>query len=503
MSSCKPSVLIVRINSEVEITNTSTAVDIVREQFEGCPLITISAPNSEALHLLLADKRFEKVHIVDPAAISKPTHLVRILKTIGPIRATVIFRDFTPGQNYDRHVLTGLVFGGAKYIIDKDLKLNRLISPASIHTILSAAKQKACAAAGTAILLKRYPRVDVDRQDVEPSIRKGDNILAVRLDRIGDVMAVLPVIQAVSLETGRPVDILVQKSIALLLEGIPFLGVIHTFSGEHISATDPKTNTLVQRLRGFHYDTAIELAGNSLTARLLCRLSGSKFVIGLAEPNDDPRQGLAYLDRRVLAYVVGSESYTARAERIAESFGLHAEVTPFRFEISDRSRARVADCLKTCGIQRPYAALHVRASSEIKTWKIECFVEVADHLAEKHNMDVVLTGSAEDTSVNELVRQRVGFPDHVINIAGQVALADLPALYDSAQIIVSVDTGPAHIAGATASPLVVIGYYAPYGRDSSLIMPSATSEGFDKQHPYHSIIARDVADAIDQTLKIR
>ncbi len=91
-------------------------------------------------------------------------------------------------------------------------------------------------------------------------------------------------------------------------------------------------------------------------------------------------------------------------------------------------------------------------------------------------------------------------PAGVQNVAGEISVADLPALYDVARIAVSVDTGPTHIAGATRTALVVVGSWCPFGRDGSLIRPNPDAVAQNSRSPNDTVTVQVVIDAVERAL---
>ncbi|WP_052510734.1 glycosyltransferase family 9 protein [Crystallibacter crystallopoietes] len=109
---------------------------------------------------------------------------------------------------------------------------------------------------------------------------------------------------------------------------------------------------------------------------------------------------------------------------------------------------------------RPGAAvLHVGAAYGSRLWPADRFAAVARELALAGH-DVVFTGSARERPRALEVAALAGFgPDSVV--AGEYSLAQFAAVIADAAVVVSADTGAAHLASAYARPSVVMFGPAP------------------------------------------
>jgi heptosyltransferase I len=100
----------------------------------------------------------------------------------------------------------------------------------------------------------------------------------------------------------------------------------------------------------------------------------------------------------------------------------------------------------------------VAKSRSWRNWKAERYAEVADYVAVKHGMRVVLTGgptATEQAMADTIVSLCNEKP---VNMIGKTTLAELCAIMKTAKLVIAPDTGPAHIASAVGTP--VIGLYA-------------------------------------------
>jgi ADP-heptose:LPS heptosyltransferase len=100
--------------------------------------------------------------------------------------------------------------------------------------------------------------------------------------------------------------------------------------------------------------------------------------------------------------------------------------------------------------------VHPGAASAGRRWPVERFAAVARHLmARGGRRPVVVTGSAAEAELAEAVCTLAGLPPSAA-LAGRTPLDQLAALIASAALLVSNDTGVAHLASAFRTPSVVL-----------------------------------------------
>ncbi len=98
--------------------------------------------------------------------------------------------------------------------------------------------------------------------------------------------------------------------------------------------------------------------------------------------------------------------------------------------------------------------VHPGAASEAKRWPAERFAEVARACAAA-GAPVVVTGSGAEVALARSVARSAGLAERAV-LAGRTGLSDLAALVSSARVVVSNDTGVAHLAVAYGTPSVTV-----------------------------------------------
>jgi heptosyltransferase-2 len=125
--------------------------------------------------------------------------------------------------------------------------------------------------------------------------------------------------------------------------------------------------------------------------------------------------------------------------------------------VSEQRKRDARELLRAQGF-RPERALVAlcpgSTNSRAKRWPAEAFAALADMLVEEAGAEVALIGAGEERDVSEevarLMRARPIF------LTGKTDLAQTAAVLSVADLLVTNDTGPAHVAAAVGCPVVVI-----------------------------------------------
>jgi heptosyltransferase II len=252
---------------------------------------------------------------------------------------------------------------------------------------------------------------------------------------------VTPLLRALRAEHPEAeIDILCSRLAADLLELTP--GVARLFSLAYRNlpyALSLEKWSLSRELRERGYDFAVLLERAERYRRLLER-SGIREIRSFRETPFDPR-----------AHAIVNNLKAAGFE---DGFGMDMEVF-----LSESDRERASELLS--GAPYPRIGIHIgygprgkkrHQSERLKGWSSDNFSEVAAGLLAR-GASVVLTGSREDRGDVDAIRSRV---PAAVSLAGRTSPRELAAVIEKLDVLVSVDSGPAHLAAAVGTPLVVL-----------------------------------------------
>jgi heptosyltransferase II len=124
--------------------------------------------------------------------------------------------------------------------------------------------------------------------------------------------------------------------------------------------------------------------------------------------------------------------------------------------ISESRQAGAAELLRVYGVSEAESVVAIcpgSINSRAKRWPPERFAALADRLIESHRK-VLLIGSKDELDVSEDVVRRM--QNQPVVLTGKTSLDQITAVLDRADLIVTNDTGPAHIGAALGRPTIVI-----------------------------------------------
>ncbi|MDQ4002259.1 MAG: glycosyltransferase family 9 protein, partial [Actinomycetota bacterium] len=193
------------------------------------------------------------------------------------------------------------------------------------------------------------------------------------------------------------------------------------------------------RVRAERFDLAINMHGKGPTStRLVGRFGARRTASFVAEGNDVP-----HFDIEVPwdAETHESRKLLLLAEKVGGVIGnaLNDVDPELRVRDEDDRRARA---LLPAAPRKPLALVHPGASVTEKRWPTEGFGWVAEALT-RRGYTAAITGNVKEKELT----QRVSVPGS-LDLGGKTDLSTLIALVSRASVVVSNDTGPAHLAYA-------------------------------------------------------
>jgi lipopolysaccharide heptosyltransferase II len=294
-------------------------------------------------------------------------------------------------------------------------------------------------------------------------------ILLIRLRLIGDVVFTTPAIRALRRTCpDAHLDYLVERGAAPVVAHNPHLDhviVVEHRRGLQRLADDAR---LATRLRRARYDAVVDFHGGP-RASWLALVTGAPVRVGYRVA------GRAWMYTRV----VDRPAELRARHSVENQWDLLAALDPALDAPPDRARdaveigedrdavARVTKWLQSPSMGRDpeVVVVHVSAGNPFRRWPEHAFVELVAALAcGSANRRIILTAGPSDADAARRIagaaRARLGeggapavvdFPD--------LDLAELRAVVARAALFVGGDSGPLHVASATATPIV--GVFGP------------------------------------------
>jgi lipopolysaccharide heptosyltransferase II len=206
-------------------------------------------------------------------------------------------------------------------------------------------------------------------------------------------------------------------------------------------------------LRGARYDAVVDLELFAYVSALAAAATGAPRRVGFDKGahalftdavHFDPSRHVVESFRALAGALVGGEP---------EGFALS-------LPRSDAAARSVAERLAREGVgeRDVVVAMNVNASALAyeRRWERARFAELASRLASRFGAHVALTGTAGERAYVEGLRAELPGPAAVTNLAGRLSFAELVALVDRADLVVTNDSGPLHVASALDRPTVAL-----------------------------------------------
>jgi len=329
---------------------------------------------------------------------------------------------------------------------------------------------------GTALKCPKCHRVYPIKDDIPVMLIESDDraicdprsILLLRLRLIGDVVFTTPLIRG--LRRAYPaarISYLVEEAAAPIVRHNPHLDAVIVIPRQRGWRRLRDDVALARRLRRERFDVAIDLHGGPRSAWLTW-LSGARERIGY-----DIR-GRRWMYTRI----VSRARELRPSHSVVNQWDLLQAIPGWREGAASRERdgveillepeadVRMRGRLTDAGV-RPddtLVLLHVSAGNPFRRWPETFFEDTIVALVTGHpDRAVVLSSGPSDRAaalrIAAAARQRLRESDGRVVDLGEFDLAELRALIQRSRLFIGGDTGPLHIAAATATP--VVGIYGP------------------------------------------
>lgn len=286
------------------------------------------------------------------------------------------------------------------------------------------------------------------------------------MSALGDAVHVLPVATALKRHASDThISWILQPGPASLVRGHPAVDEIVVFDkARGLGAYRAVTRTLAGRL-----DLVLALQVY-FKAGLLTRLLDAPVKLGFDKARARDLNWLATTHR-----IPPHAPQHVQDQYFEFLAALGVQHEPVDWNLGPWPSERDAQAQLLAAMPRPFATLVIGASNPQKEWLAERWATVVDALAERYGLACVLAGGR---SARELATERaiVAACRHAPVSTLGWGLRDLVALLDASALVISLDTGPLHMAVALNRPVIsLMGYnnpkrVGPYRRFHDLIV---------------------------------
>jgi len=286
----------------------------------------------------------------------------------------------------------------------------------------------------------------VDSASIIGIERHPGRILVARVGALGDTLMVTPLLRL--LHRNHPeaeIDMLASGMAAPLLEMNAHIANLYRLRARNWPlALSPEKYRLITRLRSRKYDLALLLESAPRYRRLLERIGAGR-ICSFSEVPFDP----------TLHAIVNNM-------RVAGLQGRTEEDLDMELPLSAEEHAIGIEMLQD--LPRPCIGVHIgwgprrrkrQQENRLKGWKHSNFVRLISSILERSKGSVILTGSPDDAESTQQICRLLPV-SRLRSIAGRTNVRQAAAVIKNLDLLVSVDSGPCHMAAALGTPLVVL-----------------------------------------------
>jgi len=312
-------------------------------------------------------------------------------------------------------------------------------------------RERALVTAGDAVLGALMGILRPLRRRAAP--RGPRRILLFRLERIGDLLMVLPAIADVRAAfPAAALDLVVGSwnvEIARASRGIHNVRLLDPAWLSRGSSGAPLT-AMIREVAGWRpqaYDLALNFEPD-VRSNLLAAAAGARWTAGYRSGGGGSLLDLA------LDYDQSAHTTDNARRLVSTALGIPPRETVERIlDLPAASREEAASLL--AHTRAPRIAVHLAGGRPVKQWHPDRFAGVARRLVDTRGASIVLTGAREDRRMIDAVKAGLP-PDHVVDASSASGLLAVGAVLEACELMITGDTGPMHLAAAVGTPIVAV-----------------------------------------------
>lgn len=276
-------------------------------------------------------------------------------------------------------------------------------------------------------------------------------VALLRPSRIGDFLCAVPAFRA--LRAALPQAEITIITLPLLEDlarrsphfdrFVPFPG----YPGLAEQLFDPRrTAAFFAQMQDEQFDLAVQMQGSGVNSNPFALMLGARRTAGFIRPGDPP----GVLDAALPLPESGHE--VERVLALTRFLGIPDRGMDLEYPLWESDRQEAGRLLE--GYSPPFTGLHTGARDLTRRWPLERFIQAACRLHARYGGSLVLLGGPEERGMASRLRASVRAP--VIDLTGRTSLGTLGAVVERLALLVTNDSGPAHIAYACGTPVVTI-----------------------------------------------
>ena len=271
----------------------------------------------------------------------------------------------------------------------------------------------------------------------------------VNVNWLGDCVLTLPIFKAIRNKFPQSyIGVMVVGRLKELFQNNPYIDKVMVFDEKTTHKNLFSKLRFIKMLRKEKFEVAI-LLHRSFTRALITALAGIKVRVGwkrlknrfvLTKEVSSPKEDLHRQDRYF---------------SLLEGIGIPVKEKQVTLFVDEEEKKKISKFLEGYRLKFSYlVAINPSCNWHLKRWEEERFALVADRLIEELNCCVFLIGAKKDSPIAEKVAQIMR--NQVVNLCGKTTLKTLVGFLQEMDILISCDSGPAHLAATLGKKVLVL-----------------------------------------------
>ena len=271
------------------------------------------------------------------------------------------------------------------------------------------------------------------------------NILLIQLKRIGDLILTTPAIAAIRKNFPDAKVTLVISSdcqaLAPAISGVNKLLLMpRGLAGFGTAAS----------IAGSKFDYCVDFTRNDRTAFLVFLSPAKKRIVSFRIKVRSKFRTRFYnefvphqmRDSHTIDYHLG----------LLAPLGISEASRAVQLQLPKSSSGTAEELLSTNNVRRDFIIFHPGSARAEKFWDAQRWTEVINHVGDRHDIDLVLTGGSGPLEQQHLSDIKSKVRHRVVDLSRQTDLLTLAALVAKGRLLVTVDSAPMHLASASRTP---------------------------------------------------
>ncbi len=315
-------------------------------------------------------------------------------------------------------------------------------------------------------------------------------ILCIRPDNVGDLLMSSPAVSALKETFGAHITLLTSSMANGIAPYVPAVDETLIWDVPWVkgsrAASEAGFRDIIETIRNKNFDAAVIFtvcSQNPLPTALMATVAG--VPRRLAYCRENPYHLLSH-------WIPEKEPYSLLRHQVRRDLDLVASVGAktiddrIRLTMPEYPEQSVQTKLDEAGVDlsRPWLILHPGASEEKRQYPADLWVETGKLISDTLGYQMILTGTQQERKLTEALVAGIG--PLAYSLAGKLSLEELITLIRFSPLLVSVNTGPAHIAAGVQTNVIVL--YAmtnpqhPPWKTIGRILPFSVPENFQSKN---------------------